>query len=918
MRFRLLGPLEVHPQVPSAAKQRTILARLLMDAGRMVSTDSLIEELWGAQAPRTARSTLQVYVSQLRKTLAVGGATALLTRAFGYQLDPGAGELDLHCFQELSAAGDRSYTAGAYEKAAGELTRALALWRGPALADVPQGTYLRGAVDRLELLHLDVQEQRISADIWLGRHRQVISELTALARAHPLRESLHAHLIVALYRAQQTSEALARYAALCTQLADELGTDPGPALRELHLRIVRSAEVRHVEECLTPRSAPIGITVLRGADPAPLPTAPVGHLPRMPKVFVGRGKELAEAEAVLRDRRPGILVVTGGPGVGTSTAAAELAHRTAGAFPDGLVFLSLRSPDGGHMTTGRILALLLRKFAPERAGRYAVPELGVQEMADLLATVLEGRRVLLVLDDVHHEAQVRPLTVTDATLLLTTRRPALALEGAVCVPLGPLTPDDSVALLSGAAGGGADAVRQDPETAGAIAAYCEHLPLALRAAAAWFGAHPSWPARVLLTRLRDPATRLDALAVGDLDIRARLTAAADELPSHVRRAFGLLSLAPSGGFEAWAAIALLDEPTPHPADEPTPSREPAPKPAWGDDAALGTVVRGKPAPHAVRGEKALETLFQTRLLDARTVPDGPVRYRMNGLAGAVATELLAHEDPDGTRTRAAVERLSAAYTAHAWRAMRLLLPSRRPARPSAIVPDQPGFASAAAALLWFREECDALADLTGRAHEAGLWTWTGALAESLVGYCEAGFLWKTWSRVSVLALDAARHARDPRAEAIALCSRGSLAWQRGQADLAAACFDLAYRRARQASHRHSEVLALIGLADTEYGWGHFLSARHLYSKALALSHTENHQHSTCDALRGLVLAEAAEGHLPAALKALSTCAGIARAAGDRRWSCFLERLAHWLTTDFRSGGPIEVRPGVWHVPAHSG
>ncbi|XES01523.1 tetratricopeptide repeat protein [Streptomyces sp. S1D4-11] len=265
-----------------------------------------------------------------------------------------------------------------------------------------------------------------------------------------------------------------------------------------------------------------------------------------------------------------------------------------------------------------------------------------------------------------------------------------------------------------------------------------------------------------------------------------------------------------------------------------------------------------------------------------------------------------------------MERLSAAYTAHAWRAMRLLLPSRRPARPSAIVPDQPGFASAAAALLWFREECDALEDLTGRAHEAGLWTWTGALAESLVGYCEAGFLWKTWSRASVLALDAARHARDPRAEAIALCSRGSLAWQRGQADLAAACFDLAYRRARQASHRHSEVLALIGLADTEYGWGHFLSARHLYSKALALSHTENHQHSTCDALRGLVLAEAAEGHLPAALKALSTCAGIARAAGDRRWSCFLERLAHWLTTDFRAGGPIEVRPGVWHVPAHSG
>jgi DNA-binding SARP family transcriptional activator len=918
MRFRLLGPLEVHPQAPSAAKQRTILARLLVDAGRVVSTDSLIEELWGAGLPRTARSTVQVYVSQLRKTLAVGGVSVLLTRASGYRLDPGPGELDLHRFQELSAAGDRAYAVGAYEKAAGELARALALWRGPALADVPHGTHLRAAVDRLDLLHLDVQEQRISAEIWLGRHYRVISELTALARAHPLRESLHAHLIVALHRAQRTSEALAWYAALRTRLADELGTDPGPALRELHLRIVRSAEVRHIEQCLAPRPVPIGIAVLPGAGPVLQPTAPVGHLPRTPEVLVGRDKELAEAEAVLRERRPGIVVVTGGPGVGTSTVAAELARRTTDAFPDGLVFLSLSSPDGGHMTAGRILALLLRKFAPDWAERYAVPETGMQEVADLVATVLEGRRVLLVLDDVHHEAQVRPLTATDATLLLTTRRPALALEGASHVPLGPLEPEDSVALLCGAAGGCSDAVRQDPETVGAIAAYCAHLPLALRAAAAWLGSHPSWPARVLLTRLRDPATRLDALAVGDLDIRARLIAAAGELPSHVSRAFGLLSLAPSSGFEAWAAVALLGEPAPHTADESGPRAEPSPVPARGDGSALRTAVGGRHAPNAACVETALEALFQTRLLDARTPSDGPVRYRMNGLAGAVAAELLAHEDLDGRRTRSAVERLSAAYTAQAWQALRLLLPSRRSAHLPGTAPSRPGFAGPAAGLHWFREECDALAELTRRAHEAGLWTWTGALAESLVGYCEAGALWETWSRVSALALDAARRAGDLRAEAIALCARGSLAWQRGRPDLAAARFDLAHRRARQASHRHSEVLALIGLADTEYGWGHRSSARRLYSKALTLSRTEDHPHSTCDALRGLALVEAAEGRLPAAVEALTTCAGIARGTGDRRWSGYLERLAHRLTADVASDLPVEVRPGVWHVPAHSG
>ncbi|WP_405584624.1 BTAD domain-containing putative transcriptional regulator [Streptomyces sp. NBC_01190] len=882
MRLRILGPLEVHPHTPSAAKPRTILACLLVDAGQLVSTDTLIEELWGATPPRTARGTLQVYVSQLRKNLADGAAATLLTRPSGYRLDPEPGSLDLHRFLELSAAGERAYAAGAYDRAALELRQAVGLWRGPALADIPQGVHLRAAAERLDLLHLEALELAISADIWLGRHRQLIPELTALARAHPLRESLHAHLIVALYRSQQTSEALTRYEALRSRLADELGTDPGPALRELHLRVLRSAEVRHIEQCLTPQPAPVRSRVLVAPSGPPVPVAPVVYLPRTSPALTGRKRELDEAEAALREPHPapGILVLTGGPGSGTSAAAAELAHRTAALFPDGRVFLPLRTPDGEHLTPGRIMLRLLRKFAPDQAERYAgTGEPDTEELADHLRSVLLGRRVLIALDGVRHEAQVRPLTLTDATLLLTSRRAALALEGAVHVSIGPLEPDDSVSLLSRTAG---PAVQQDPETAAEIAELCEHLPLALRAAADWLSTHPSWPARVLLTRLRDPDTRLDALAVGDVDVRARLTAALDEVPSPVCQALRLLALAPAAGFEAWGAAALLDAPSP------------------------GTA----------RVAGVLETLFQARLLEATAMPGGPVRYRMNGLVRVLANELPAPLDPDGRLKRAAIQRLSAAYTAHARQALRHLLPGWRPAHQPGIAAARTGPSGTAAALRWFREERDGLLDLAGLAHQAGLWTWTGTLAESLVPYCEAGSLWETWDQVSSLALDAARRDGDARAEAVALCARGSLAWQRHQFDLAAARFDLAHRRARHTSHRHSEILSLIGLADADYGWGHLAPARRLYTKALTLSRSEEHPHSAYDALRGLALVEAGSGNIPAALRALDACAEGARSVGDRRWTGYAEQLAEWLSA---GEGPdldatIEVRPGVWHLP----
>lgn len=881
MRFRILGPLEAHPHTPSATKQRVVLACLLVDADRLVSTDTLIEELWGAAPPRTARSTLQVYVSHVRKAIAGDGPGSLHKRPSGYRLETAPGELDLHCFQELSAAGDRFYAAGDYERAAHDLHGALALWNGPALADLPQGTHLRPAADRLDLMRLTAWEQRISADIWLGRHRQVIPELTELTRAFPLRESLHSHLIVALQRCHRMSEALTCYAGIRARLADELGVDPSRGLRELHLRLLHSTEVFHFEECLRPtHSAAAPAAGPSGHTPHP---APVVHLPRPLHGPVAHREELDRVESVLRDTppasQPSIVAVTGGPGVGKSALVTELAHRTGDIFPDGRVLITLRRPGRERLTPSQVLLYVLRKIAPDEAARCsAVPAADAEELTDALCTVLRGRRTLLVLDDVHEEAQIQPLTLTDATLLVTSSRTALTLETAHGVRLGPLSPEESVALLSHIA---APAALEDPAAVEDIARLCEHLPLALRAAAAWLDAHPFWPARALVRRLESPTTRLDALAVGHYDVRARLLAVYQDLPPRAQRALRLMALAPVAGFEPWCAAALLDT---------------------ASDGGAGA-------------EDAVEVLFQARLLHY-TGSTGRLRYRLDGMTHALAMELLAAGDKDHSQdTRAAVRRLSAAYIARARQAQHRIAPGRRPRRtadpaPAVLLP-----AGGSPALRWFREEHPALLEIARTAHAAGLWDQVGALAEGLVGFYEAAALWEPWSVAADLALDAARRAADPGAEAAALCAMGTLAWQRHQLDASAACFGLALRRARQAHHQPTVAAALTGLADTEYGWGKLASARSLYGKAVALCRAADDPHSLCDALRGMALVELGTGDVSAALGAITEYGAIARAAGDRRWVSFADRTAAWL----RDGegfcdDALEIRPGIWSLP----
>ena len=239
LSFRILGPFEVIEHERSLGlggpKQRALLAVLLLHRCEAVSTDRLIDELWGERAPATAAKTVQVYVSNLRKALGDG---VLVTRGHGYMLQTEPGQVDLDRFDSLVAEGRRALQAGDPRGASDRLREALGLWRGPPLADFAYAPFAQGETARLEEARLAALEDRIDADFALGEHAALVGELESLVREHPLRERLQAQLMLALYRAGRQADALERYRQARSELIDELGIEPGPALQELERAIL--------------------------------------------------------------------------------------------------------------------------------------------------------------------------------------------------------------------------------------------------------------------------------------------------------------------------------------------------------------------------------------------------------------------------------------------------------------------------------------------------------------------------------------------------------------------------------------------------------------------------------------------------------------------------------------------------------
>ena len=279
MNFRILGPLEVwhddRAVALSGARQRALLAILLLHAGEVVPSDRLMDDLWGEKPPAAGHTALRVRVSQLRKALGPG-SELLVTQPPGYALRIQPSQLDLSRFEHMVADGERALGAGKAERALELLDDALGLWRGAPLADLPYAPFAQAPVVRLEELRLAAVELRIDAQLALGRHRRLAGELQALVAEHPLRERLCGQLMLALYRDGRQAEALAAFSAARTRLVEEIGIEPGPPLQELQRRILDQDPELAREE--SPRVPPARtILALPGTDEA---TAPLVQIAR--------------------------------------------------------------------------------------------------------------------------------------------------------------------------------------------------------------------------------------------------------------------------------------------------------------------------------------------------------------------------------------------------------------------------------------------------------------------------------------------------------------------------------------------------------------------------------------------------------------------------------------------------------------
>jgi DNA-binding SARP family transcriptional activator len=325
IEFRVLGPLEVSRggrSLSIAGKPAALLALLLVHANEVVSTDRLIDGLWGETPPKSAAKLVQGYVSQLRRSLsadrgdegeAAGGA--LLTRPSGYALRLDPGQLDADRFRTLLDEARGALAEGAADAASQILRDALGLWRGPPLADFAYETFAQEEIARLEELRLIGFEERVEVDLALGRHAELVGELEALIGRHPLRERLRAQLMLALYRCDRQSEALRAYQEARRLLVEELGLEPSRRLRDLEQAILRQDPSLDLDQ---PRLAAL--------EPAYVDQQPSGRRPS--SVFVGRERELEALLRALEDALAGhgrLLVIGGEPGIGKSRLAEELA-----------------------------------------------------------------------------------------------------------------------------------------------------------------------------------------------------------------------------------------------------------------------------------------------------------------------------------------------------------------------------------------------------------------------------------------------------------------------------------------------------------------------------------------------------------------------------------------------------------------
>jgi len=770
-------------------RQRAVLAVLLLNAGRVVSVGEIAETLWGPAPLPSASATVRNYVKRLRQVLGTADQDRIVTRSPGYVIRVDPAELDVARFEVLLDRARSAALGGSWETAAPQARQALALWRGEPLADVESEALALHEVPRLAELRLQAAELWIEAELRLGRHGVVIAELERMAAAHPLREHLHALLMLALYRDGRQAEALAAYQRARRLLIAELGAEPGAELSELHRQILTTGPVQAGPES--------GHLVPGGASPSAVVPQ---ELPGPVAQFAGRAAELAELTGMLAlasaegPRTLIVAAISGMAGAGKTALALQWAHQVADRFPDGQLHVNLRGYDPGQpMSAGDALAGFLRSLGvaerdipaetAERAARYR--------------SLVAGRRMLIMIDNAGDAEQVRPLLPgSPSCVAVVTSRDALAglvaRDGAQRLDLGPLPLAEAVGLLRALIGERAD---DEPEAVAALAGYCGRLPLALRVAAERAAASAGVSLAAVTSELADQQGRLDLLdAAGDrlTAVRAVFSWSVRHLDDETARTFRLLGLHPGTDFDAYAAAALA-----------------------------GTTLR--------QARWVLDRLARASLIQ----PAGTGRYGMHDLLRAYAADQAADTGSELERG-AALTRLFDHYLATAAVAARALFPGD-PDQPALSVPAGlvPPVASPAAALAWLDAERSTLVAVA--AHAAGH-GWPGhaiGLGATIFRYLDVGYFTAA-AVVHSHARRAAVRAGDRTAEAAALTRLGTAEAAQGCLRRATSHLEQALALCRESGDKIGEARALGNLGMAEFCQSRYPQSAGRHAAALAI------------------------------------------------------------------------------------
>jgi len=848
LRFDVLGPLRVLRGEDAVGlgplQQRVVLGVMALHAGRPVGRQQMINAIWGDAPPRNAVNLVQRHMSGLRRALEPGrpghAPSGLLTWTdAGYLLTVPRGALDLELYHRGLARARAARASGQPQQAAEALHAALDLWRGP-VCDGLSCPFIDAQAVRLAESRVSALEERIELDLAVGDQDDLIAELRDLVAEHPLRERLRGLLMLALYRAGRQAEALAAFRDARHQLRDELGVEPAAPLQRLHQQILAA----------DPTLAPAVAVPESAADAVPVTGRPLpAQLPHGIADFTGRDAELARLDALLAAGDHGtaatsvvITAITGTAGVGKTALAVHWAHQVSGRFPDGQLYVNLRGfdPTGSAVKPAEAIRGFLDAFG---TSPQQIPA-SLEAQAALYRTLLNGRRVLVLLDNAVDEDQVRPLLPgsTGSLVIVTSRNEMSGLvvtEGARPVFVDLLNADESRQLLSRRIGRtrvSAEALAVDD-----IIALCARLPLALMLVAARAASHPGFRLAALAQELREMGSSLDAFGGEDqaTNVRAVFSWSYERLSVRGRGLFRLLGMhsGPDISVPAAASLAGL-------------SRE--------------------------QIRPALAELARAHLVAERI----PGRFALHDLLRAYATE-VAYTYDSATYRLAARGRMLDHYLYTACRANELINPPSAtpftlPASGPGVTPENPS--DQKQALAWFESEHAVLLTVLRQTTGSGPQIWQ--LAWALGSYFEYQGHWRDWRESQTIALDAARRLSDRLAQAHSHRLLSSVA-------IHLSVYEEARAHLRSALGLFAELDDAIGQAGVHHNFAWMLERQGRYrealphvQQALTLSQAAGHRSGQARALNAVGWFRAQLGEYEQALTCCHQALDLQHQIGD--------------------------------------